>query len=345
MTENYRNFEQRKQDHIDIVLTKNTQTTQLSDLDRVHLPHEALPDFNFADINLSSTRFEQVVSSPFLVSSMTAGHKNSININEVLVKACSRQGWIMGVGSQRRELSDPNAANEWLSMKQNYPTVPLLANLGIAQLCHTKLDAIARLIDNIDARGIIIHLNALQECIQPEGTPQFKGSLNALEHLIKNVSLPVIVKETGCGFSMSTLQRLNDIGVNAVDVSGLGGTHWGRVESYRAPTLSCQQQAGETFKHWGISSVQSIINAKTINPNFEIWGSGGVRSGLDAAKLIALGATTIGLAKPLLKAALNGVDEVVKTMQTFEYELKVALFCTGNINLQQLQESFYANND
>ena len=154
---------------------------------------------------------------------------------------------------------------------------------------------------------------------------------------MEQLPLPVIVKETGCGFSIPTLKRLNDIGVAAVDVSGLGGTHWGRIEGHRVIDDPKRSHAAVSFKNWGIDTVTSVSNASNIIPNYEIWGSGGVRHGLDAAKLIALGATTIGFAKPLLQAALQSADDVVSVMETMEYELKVAMFCTGSLVLDDLK--------
>ena len=190
----------------------------------------------------------------------------------------------------------------------------------------------------MQASAIIIHCNPLQECIQPEGTPTFKGCWHALANLVEALPLPVVVKETGCGFSHSTLTRLNDIGVAAVDVSGLGGTHWGRIEGHRAESNSIQQNASVVFRNWGIDTVQSVHNAKLVAGNFETWGSGGVRNGLDAAKLVALGASTISFAKPMLKAALHSTQQVINTMAAIEYELKIAMFCTGSRVLNDLKE-------
>ena len=152
------------------------------------------------------------------------------------------------------------------------------------------------------------------------------------------LSLPVVVKETGCGFSPSTLARLNDIGVAAVDVSGLGGTHWGRIEGHRAVDEPVRQKASVTFRNWGIDTVQSVSDACALKPSFEVWGSGGVRHGLDAAKLFALGAVTVGFAKPMLHAALHATEDVVAVMTSIEYELKVAMFCTGSRVLSDLKE-------
>lgn len=338
MQNDYSQFEQRKRDHIELALMPANQSTELNAFDDVTLIHEALPDLNFNELSIAGTRFNKTVEKPFLISSMTAGHANAININQRLIEACAETGWAMGVGSQRRELTDKQAAFEWEPLRRNYPKVSLFSNLGIAQLINTPIANIQRLIDALHAEALIIHCNPLQECIQPEGTTDFKGCWDALTRLIKNSTVPIIIKETGCGFSKLTLSRLNDLGIAAVDVSGLGGTHWGRIEGHRATPDSPKHQAAHIFRNWGIDTVQSIKNAVAIKPKFEIWGSGGVRHGLDAAKLFALGATTVGFAKPMLEAALESTEQVVAKINTIEYELKIAMFCTGSSVLSDLKE-------
>lgn len=334
----YSQFEKRKQDHIDLALMSVNQTNELNTFDNVTLRHEALPDIDFDEIDLSGMRFGGKVSKPLMVGSMTAGHRDSVDINRHLIAACAESGWAMGVGSQRRELTDDNAALEWTTLRRDYPDVSLFSNLGIAQLAGTSLDKIKKLTQAIRADALIIHCNPLQECIQPEGTTNFKGCWKALAALVKSMNLPIIVKETGCGFSTSTLSRLNDIGVAAVDVSGVGGTHWGRIEGHRAVDEPMKQRASLTFSNWGIDTVSSVKMAQSLAPSYEIWGSGGVRHGLDAAKLFALGASTVSFAKPLLNAALLSVEDVLFQMKTIEYELKVAMFCTGSRLLSDLKE-------
>lgn len=338
MQNDYGQFEQRKRDHIELALMPTNQSNELNPFDHFSLAHEALPDLDFNDISLSGTRFNKPVEKPFIVSSMTAGHSNAININKRLIEACSKSQWAMGVGSQRRELTDKQASFEWELLRRDFPKVSLFSNLGIAQLINTPVSAIQRLINALHAEALIIHCNPLQECIQPEGTTDFKGCWAALEQLVKTLPTPVIVKETGCGFSKATLSRLNNIGVAAVDVSGVGGTHWGRIEGHRAVHDPVRYQTAETFRNWGIDTLQSVINAVAINPQFEIWGSGGVRNGLDAAKLLALGATTVGFAKPMLEAALDSTEQVSGKMAIIEYELKTAMFCTGSKIISDLKE-------
>lgn len=338
MSVDYSQFEQRKLDHIELAMMPSNQALEHNGLDGIALRHEALPDLDFNKIDISSSRFGQKVLKPFLVSSMTAGHQAGVGINQTFAEACHEMKWAMGVGSQRRELTDPTAGLEWQEIRKLYPKLTLYSNLGAAQLITSPLEDVLRLAESLWANAFIIHCNPLQECIQPEGTPQFKGIWQALEALVSATPLPIIVKETGCGFTQPTLKRLNDIGIAAVDVSGLGGTHWGRIEGHRATNHPIQQQAAETFKHWGVKTPVSVYQAAALSPKFEVWGSGGVRHGLDAAKLFALGASAVGFAKPVLEAALKSVDELIKTMQTIEYELKVAMFCTGSERLSMLQE-------
>lgn len=338
MSDDYTQFEKRKQDHIELALMQANQACELNGLDAVQLIHEALPDLDFDALSLSSTRLKEPVEKPFMVASMTAGHARAEHVNRHLMEACAQTGWAMGVGSQRRELTDPDARLAWKPLREACSRVELYGNLGIAQLIATPIDDILRLTDALDARALMIHCNPLQECIQPEGTPQFKGCWDALAALVKNLGLPVVVKETGCGFSTSTLVRLQNIGVAAVDVSGLGGTHWGRIEGHRAQHAPMRQQAAQTFRNWGIDTAQSIRFGQESAPGLELWGSGGVRHGLDAAKLFALGVGTVAFAKPMLEAAMQSTDDVIHVMQTIEYESRVALFCTGSRNLSELRE-------
>jgi isopentenyl-diphosphate delta-isomerase len=268
---------------------------------------------------------------------MTAGHERSAALNALLARACEARGWRMGVGSQRRELGDKQAALEWKAIRRDSPKAELLGNLGLAQLIRCKISDIEKLVENLEASAMIIHLNALQECLQPEGTPQFKGGLKALEKLARKLSVPVVVKETGCGFSKATLKRLKGIGISAVDVSGLGGTHWGRIEGGRNGEGQVKHEAARTLASWGISTVDSLMDALVLKPDYEVWASGGVRSGLDAAKLLALGAKCVGFAMPVLDAAMKGEAQLLSKMETFEYELKTALFCTGSKSVEDLQ--------
>lgn len=339
MKECTQQFSQRKQDHIKFALDPLTQAYGFSGLDHIQLIHEAIPDLDFNQVETATNIFNHPVKTPFLVSSMTAGHEAATNINETLALACQEHGWLMGVGSQRRQLFDDEAAKEWIAIRNKAPNTKLLGNIGLAQLIQTPTSQIQKLVDSLDAIAMIVHTNPLQECMQPEGTPTFKGGYQAIEKLCRELSVPVIIKETGCGFSRQTLHRLNELGVAAVDISGFGGTHWGRIEGLRNEAQSLRYQAAQTFKNWGITTVQSLLDAISLKPHYALWASGGVRSGLDAAKLLAIGAQIIGFAKPMMEAALQGIEKVLAQMELYEFELKVALFCTGCKDIVSLQEN------
>jgi isopentenyl-diphosphate delta-isomerase len=329
MSESSSQFEKRKQDHIRIALDPRSQAEGLSGLDQVQLIHEALPDMNFKEVDPSTSFFSTKLSAPFFISSMTAGHEHAPEINARLARLSAEKQILMGVGSQRRELTDPEARNEWAQVRKQAPKALLLGNLGIAQVIRTPVDQVEALVDSLQAKALFVHLNSLQECLQPEGTPEFRGGYEAIEKLVQKLSVPVIVKEVGCGFSKETLQRLNSLGVHAVDVSGLGGTHWGRVEGYRSSEDELLFEVAKTFENWGISTVQSLLNAKEISENFPVWASGGVRDGLQAVKLLAMGANLVGIAQPWLGAALKNDKAVTEMYEKLLLEVKIAMFCTG----------------
>lgn len=322
-------FEKRKRDHIAISLSDQSQAETSAGFDKVELIHEALPDFNFQDIQLRTTTLGLDVASPFFVSSMTLGHDGAPSLNQTLASVCEQRGWLMGVGSQRRQLTDPSAAQECVQLRKSFPDLKVLGNIGISQLISITEQQVLDLVGSLQAQGLIVHLNPLQECLQPEGTPQFKGGLEAIEHWSSFLKVPLIIKETGCGISLKTLKRLAKTRVAAVDVSGRGGTHWGRVETVRSESQSLGYESGLSFKEWGISTVEATKDAVSLTPPYEVWSSGGVRTGLDAAKLLAMGAQMVGIARPALQAALNGEDALGRCFDVFERELKIAMFCTG----------------
>lgn len=331
-------FERRKVDHIRLALDEKNQAHGGSGLDRIRLRHEAFPEINFNDVVLATEVFGAKLKSPIFISSMTAGHAGSQNLNLIMAKVAETRGWAMGVGSQRRQLTDSSADLEWKAIRKECPRVVFFGNIGLSQLISTPTSDVQRLADTLEASAMIVHTNPLQECLQPEGTPQFAGGLKAVEKLCRELSVPVILKETGCGFSRETLSRLRSLGVAAVDVSGFGGTHWGRVEGGRSQAGEKLNLAAETFKDWGVSTLESLLYALEFQKDYQVWASGGVRSGLDAAIVLAIGAKMVGVAKPIMQAALQGENALMKQMELLEFELKTALFCTGSKNLHELRE-------
>lgn len=344
----HQQFETRKKDHIRQALLPQHQAGGLSGLDAVRLEHEALPDLNFEEVSLKAPFLDRPLSTPFFVSGMTAGHADAFEINRRLARVARARGWAMGVGSQRRDLeafgsasADGGVIDQWKAFRQEFPDLVLFSNLGLSQLVGASLEAVRKVMDVLDADLLMIHLNALQEALQPEGTPQFKDGFKALERLVRQLGRPVGVKETGCGMSPATLRRLRDLGLAAVDVSGLGGTHWGRIEGARGGENTPQARAAQVFAHWGNPTVDSVRDARTAlgDTESEIWASGGVRNGLDAAKCIALGAHRVGYAKPALEAVLVGEEQLDTWMAQQEFELRVALFCTGRATVADLRHA------
>lgn len=354
-------FEDRKRGHIRHALNPNNQAQGHSGLAQIRLEHQALPELDFEEVRLDTLCLGQRLQTPFFVAGMTAGHSDAAPLNHRLAAACQRRGWAMGVGSQRRQLqgflerdrTGPTARaspfedelDEWTALRELAPELVLFANVGISQVIRRPIEPLKRLVESIRAQGLAIHLNALQECIQPEGTPNFNGALGAIRDVVEHLGAPVILKETGCGFSLFALQALIDMGLAAVDASGLGGTHWGRIEGARAAEggedVEMHARAAATFADWGIPTAESTLNAGQVlagsSARTEVWASGGVRTGLDAAKLIALGAHRVGYAQPALAAAIEGEKALDRWMAQQEHELRVALFCTGNARPGQLR--------
>lgn len=357
MTETIKDFQKRKREHIQLSLESKTQAHALSDFDHLQLTPEALPDLDFSEVELSRKIWGLEISKPFFISSMTAGTKQSEAINIALAKTAEAHGLLMGVGSQRRQLFDKKAALEWQRIRKSAPKTMLLGNIGIAQLIQSPFESIIELVESIQAVGLFVHLNGLQEVLQAEGTPEFRGSYRALESLCKKLSIPVIVKEVGCGISENTARRLKSLGVKNIDVSGAGGTHWGRLEGYRQDPRSLKSQAAETFANWGLSTLESLRQVRSVYTSNEehVLASGGVRNGLDVAKCLALGADLVGLAQPFMKAAIadtKGADTKgasVKSskknlknldflVERLSFETKTSLFCTGCKNVDEIRK-------
>ncbi|MGE3262209.1 MAG: type 2 isopentenyl-diphosphate Delta-isomerase [Bacteriovoracia bacterium] len=338
---NTERFESRKADHLRLALDPSMEALGGSGFGQIHLVHEAIPELDFSEISLATNFWKYQAASPFFISSMTAGHHQGEALNFTLARTAARRKWPMGLGSQRRELTDSGAKTEWKRLRSEAPGALLFSNVGLSQIITNPVAKVLGLAESLQAAALIVHTNPMQEALQPEGTPNFKGGLKALEKLCKSSPVPVILKETGCGFSAATLKRLRTIGLSVIDLSGYGGTHWGRIEGGRAPDASIQKQAAQTFAGWGESTVESLYNAmqQKFPAKLEIWASGGIRSGLEAAKALALGARKVGFAKPALEKALLGEAELEAWMQAMEFELKVALFCTGSKSPEALRKA------
>jgi isopentenyl-diphosphate Delta-isomerase len=331
--------ESRKADHLRICIEQDVQCQSVTNgLERYRFTHTCLPELNRGDIDLTTTFLGKKLGAPLLISSMTGGTEQAGIINRRLAEVAQHYKIAMGVGSQRVAVEKPQVADTF-AVRSLAPDIPLFANLGAVQLNYEYgLEQCLRVVDILEADALILHLNPLQECIQPRGDVNFCGLLDKIEKLCVRLPVPAIAKEVGNGISGEMAQKLINAGIAAIDVAGAGGTSWAKVESERAET-AMQRRLGLTFADWGIPTAECIINVRQAAPNIPLIASGGLRHGLEVAKAIALGADLAGLAMPFLRAAAESESTLHALAEVLIAEITTVLFCTGNANLQQLKQS------
>ncbi len=331
--------ESRKADHIRICLEEDVQFRQTTNgLERYHFDHCCLPEIDRSEIDIGTTFFGKPMNAPLLISSMTGGTPEAKTINCRLAKVAQHYRLAMGVGSQRVAVENPDVSDTF-AVRKYAPDILLFANLGAIQLNYNYgLDECLRVVDILEADALILHLNPLQECIQPKGDTNFRGILDKIETLCKKLPVPVIVKEVGNGISAKMAHKLIGAGVAAIDVAGAGGTSWALVESERADNV-LQRRLGRTFADWGVPTADCITGIRNIAPDVPLIASGGLRHGVDVAKAIALGADIAGLAMPFLQAATSSEATLFDLAKVLIAEISTVLFCTGNATLEQLQHS------
>jgi isopentenyl-diphosphate delta-isomerase len=266
---------------------------------------------------------------------MTGGTPEASAINRTLAEAAQAAGIAMGLGSQRAAIENSELAHTY-NVRSVAPDCLLFANLGAIQLNYSfGIEHCLRAVDMIEADALILHFNALQEAVQPGGDTHFSGLAKHVALICKNLPVPVIAKEVGWGFSKSDILLLKDCGVSAIDVAGAGGTSWSQVEMHRAKDEH-QAQLAAAFIDWGIPTAEAILNVRSISPGMPIFASGGLRSGVDIAKCIALGASLGGMARPFLKAASISLEHTIDTIQTIIKQIQVCMFASGAANLSSL---------
>jgi isopentenyl-diphosphate delta-isomerase len=337
--EDMRETQTRKADHIRICLDEDVQFHGVTNgLEGYRFTHCCLPELNRSEIDIRTKFLGKWLGVPLLISSMTGGTEQAKTINFRLAEVAQHYKLAMGVGSQRVAVENPQVADTF-AVRSHAPDILLFANLGAVQLNYSYgLAECLRVIDLLEADALILHLNPLQECIQPKGDTNFKGLIDKINILCNKIPVPVIVKEVGNGISAAMAQKLLDAGVTAIDVAGAGGTSWAKVESERALNIQ-QRRLGLTFANWGLPTAECITSIRAIAPEIPLIASGGLRDGLDVAKAIALGADIAGLALPFLQAAAESTDAVESLVQLLSAEITTVLFCTGNANLSQLKHS------
>ena len=320
----------RKAEHIRLALDHRMQVPAHF-FDRYRFEHEALPELDMAEVDLSTEFLGKALAAPLLISCMTGGTEEAARINRHLAEAAERTGIALGIGSQRKAIEDPSLAATF-QVRKYAPTAPVLANLGAVQLNYGfSIEQCRAAIDMIGADALVLHLNPLQEAIQPEGQCNFSNLIDKIGEVVEGLPVPVIVKEVGSGISAATARRLLSVGVEIVDCAGVGGTSWARIEASRAD----DPDIGEVFADWGIPTPTNIRELKRVEGILVI-GSGGVRNGLDVAKAISLGADLVGMAQPFLKVAIESPVAVVERVERTRRELRIAMFCAGAKTIEEL---------
>ncbi|WGL59100.1 type 2 isopentenyl-diphosphate Delta-isomerase [Pigmentibacter sp. JX0631] len=333
----------RKNDHITICQTKDVESIG-ENFSQYFFTPEALPEFHFNEVSTSQNFLGKTFSLPMLITGMTGGVAKGQEINEALALAAQKYNIPMGLGSQKMMLSD-SKFQKLFDVRKVAPNLFLIGNLGAVSLNYgIKIEDIQRLIDKLQLNAFALHLNALQECIQPEGERNFSNLLNKIENIVKVISVPLIIKEVGSGIAPETFKKLVSAGVASVDVGGKGGTSWGYIEGLRSQQDG--QRLGELFRNWGLRTDESLLACsrlkKDLGYNIPLVATGGIRNGLQVAKAVALGATMAGVGLPLFKAAIsneNGctpLESVEKELQFFQKALSITMFCSGARTLKEL---------
>lgn len=322
----------RKNDHIRINLEEDVRSTLSNGLEKYRFIHNALPEINFKEIDLSQKIFKKEVAIPILISSMTGGTPEAFQINKILAQAAEKFGLAMGVGSLRAAIENPSLI-ETFDVRKFAPNILLFANLGAVQLNYGYgIDECKRAVEMINADSLILHLNPLQEAVQPEGDTNFSGLLKKIEIICHDLSVPVVVKEVGWGISDVLVKQLSNIGVAAIDISGAGGTSWSQVERFRLED-PVGIKVAEAFLDWGIPTADALTKIRRSFPEIPIFASGGLKTGMDVAKSLALGASLAGIAGVFLKAAVVSLDHLEETINIFERIIRTSMFVTGSKDL------------
>lgn len=319
-------IEKRKKDHVELALKEEMQYKISTMFEEVTFIHNSLPEINFNEIDCSVNFLGYKLNMPLIIEGMTGGFKEAKKINRDLAEFAEKKGIGFGLGSQRAMLENAEL-KETYYVRDIAHSIPIIANIGAIQLKRYNLKRIEEIVNEVEADALAIHLNPLQEIIQPEGDKDFCGVLEKIEEVRENLNVPIIVKETGAGISKEVAKKLKKIKVNYVDVSGAGGTCWSLIEYARGGKI-------KGFENWGIPTAASIIYTSKI---IKTIASGGIRSGIDIAKSIALGAELAGAAYPFLKAYREG--KLNEMFEEWEGQLKISMFLTGSKNIRELRRA------
>lgn len=330
----------RKDEHIRICLERNVEARSVrTGFEDIFLIHKALPEINLRDVKTETVFLKHRFSAPIIVESMTGGTERAMEINAIIASVVEELGLGMGVGSQRAALKNPSLERTFKIVRERAPRAFMISNIGGPQIImEYGVKEIKRAVEMIEADALAIHLNPLQETIQPEGETVYAGIIDRIRTIVDSLDVPVIVKETGAGISAEVARMLKDAGVACIDVAGAGGTSWAAVEYYRAVEYgdAASQDLGLVLWDWGIPTVISIVEVAQ-SVNLPVVASGGLRSGLDIAKSIALGASMAGLARPILLSASRGYEETKRTLCSLINQLRNVMFLVGAESIERLK--------
>lgn len=330
-------LEQRKLEHLRINLEEEVSVPRVSTgLEQYGFLHNALPEISLHDVDLSTTFLGHALRVPLIISSMTGGTSEAFRINRRLAEGAQATGIAMGLGSLRTALEVPHLVDTY-RVRDVAPEILLLANLGAVQL-NTGFgpEECLRAVELVSADALILHLNPLQEALQAEGDVDWRGLLTKIEAICSRMVVPVIAKEVGWGISASVARQLVGAGIAAIDVAGAGGTSWSQVEMYRAPTER-RRRLCAAFAEWGLPTAEAIVQVRTSLPDIPLIGSGGLRSGMDLAKVLALGADLGGIAGPFLRAASMASQDVADLVSEMADVLATVMFCLGIDSIKALR--------
>ncbi len=329
----------RKDEHVRINLEEDVTFDQVTTgLERYQLIHQAAPEADLADVDTSTDFLGHRLTFPMLIASMTGGTQWTGDINRVLAEAAQATGIGMGLGSMRVILEEPETAATF-QVRRYAPDILLLANLGAVQLNYGYgPEDCRRIVELVEADGLFLHLNPLQEALQPEGNTRFAGLLRRIETVCHALEVPVIVKEVGAGLSEHAARQLIDAGVAALDVSGAGGTSWSQIEMHRGHD-NVQREVAAAFRNWGIPTAQSIQMVRKVAPDVPLIASGGLQNGLDIAKALALGADVTTMAGELLQAAAESPQVLYNRIEIIRRQLAIAMFASGAPDIPRLKQT------
>ncbi|MCS6808825.1 MAG: type 2 isopentenyl-diphosphate Delta-isomerase [Bacteroidota bacterium] len=343
MASDMQNTSSRKQEHVELCVRERVSfRTKTSGFESISLPHNALPELDFDEVCTQTTFLGKSIAMPVMISSMTGGYADAERINCALAEVCASLAIPMGVGSQRQALEQSDFHASFRIARQVAPRIPLAANIGAAEITQPHVrEKLHMLVDMIEADALIIHLNPLQELLQPEGSPRFRGVLRSIEAICRTIGVPIIVKEVGAGLHADVMRRLFEAGVTILDVAGAGGTSWAGVEILRSP----EHQYKEVFWDWGMSTVECLLQAEQLRRDYPAFrehavviASGGITSGLDVAKALALGAHLAAAARPVLQTLVDQGQYALESMlRGWQFQLRGAMFLTGCATIPALR--------